>query len=222
MVLGMKSKALYFLMAAAVAVTFIIVETVPAQLGHALVPAKLQSVNRLAKSARLLEQGQVTAVVRSSKSARLPSIAQGPVLIPFVAVIAAANSRSTSERTATQLVARASKAGRLVQTADHKSRLPAERANRLAKAGRLTKAYPDQFVARSLKMDSLKVIFAALAPTEQRVKAAPAIVPEPMVIDTGVSAQGGALVFVPVSVSFSRSTNVLADTSQDDARAETL
>ena len=218
----MKSKALCFLMAAAVAVTFVIVETVPARIGHALVPAALQSVNRLAKSGRLSERDGMVAVLRSSKSARLTSAARGPVLFPVVAFIPTAKVPDTSNRLAAQRVARDGKAGRLMQVADHKSNAPVERANRVAKASRLTKSYTDQFVARGLKTDSLKVIFAALTPTKKRAKAAPTTMPEPMVIDTGVPAQGGPLVFVPVSVSLSQSSNVLADPLQHGARAETL
>ena len=96
------------------------------------------------------------------------------------------------------------------------------RANRSAKAGRLTTASADQLVARGLKTDSLKLIFAALSPTDRRDEAAAPVVPAPMVIDSGVSAQGGPLVFVPVNVSFNRTTNVTAERLSVNARAETL
>jgi len=209
-------------MAAAVAVTFVIVETIPARLGHALVPVKLQSVNRLAKSGRLFEHGVMTAVARSSKSARLTSTVRGPVLFPVVAFFPTAKVPDTLNRLAAQRVARDGKAGRLIHIAGDKSKAPVERANRVAKAGQLTESYTEQFVARGLKTDSLKVIFAALTPTKKRAKAASPIIPEPMVIDTSVPAQGGPLVFVPVSVSFSQSTNVLIDPLHRSARAETL
>lgn len=215
----MKSKALYFLMAAAVVLTFATIETVTVRLGHAIVPMKLETVNRLAKSGPLLAQDRLVAVVRGSKSGRLSVLPQRPVLLPFVV----ANRSATVDHGAVQVVSRDGKAGRLIQSAALEARTPAVRANRSAKASRLaTVSAADRLVARGLKTDSLKLIFAALSPAEQRDKATAPVMPAPMVIDSGVPAQGGPLVFVPVSVSFSQSTNVTAERVARDARAETL
>ncbi len=218
----MKSKALYFLMAVAVVLTFTTVETVSSRLGHTLVPFKPETVNRLAKSSPLLDHGIEVAVVRGSKSGRLSATTQGPVLLPFVVASRTAMSEHLAGRKAVQFVSREGKAGRLIRSAALETRPGAERANRSAKAGRLTTAAADRLVARGLKTDSLKLIFAALSPADRRGKAAAPVMPAPMVIDSGVSAQGGPLVFVPVNVSFSRTTNVTAESLSDVARAETL
>ena len=77
-------------------------------------------------------------------------------------------------------------------------------------------------MARSIKTDSLKLIFAALTSVEGPEKTAASAAPAPMVIDGGVSAQGGPLVFVPVTVSLNRLTNVAAEPLDSGAPAKIL
>jgi len=215
----MKSKALYFLMAAAIALTFVTVETISTRIGHAVVPIKLEAVNRLRKTDRLFDRVASITVARGAKTALLTSVRQVPGPVMFVAANRDGKADRLAQRRITQAVVRTGKTGPLVRSVALKPRAPSERANRLEKAGRLAKASADQFVARGIKTDSLKLIFAALTSVEGSEKTA---APAPMVIDGGVAAQGGPLVFVPVTVSLNRLTNVAAEPLDSGAPAKTL
>ena len=218
----MKSKALYFLMAAAIALTFVTVETISTRIGHAVVPIKLEAVNRLGKTDRLFDRVASITVVRGAKTALLTAVRQVPGPVVFVAANRDGKADRLAQRRITQAVVRTGKTGALVRTAALKPQAPSERANRLEKASRLAKASADQFVARGIKTDSLKLIFAALTSVEGPEKTLAPAAPEPMVIDGGVAAQGGPLVFVPVTVSLNRQTNVAAEPLDSGAPAKTL
>ena len=153
-------------MAAAIALTFVTVETISTRIGHAVVPIKLEAVNRLGKTDRLFDRVASITVVRGAKTALLTAVRQVPGPVVFVAANRDGKADRLAQRRITQAVVRTGKTGALVRTAALEPQAPSERANRLEKASRLAKASADQFVARGIKTDSLKLIFAALTSVE--------------------------------------------------------
>ena len=67
---GTRKISLYFLMACAVVLSIVSVETVSSRLGHAIVPVQLEAVNRTAKGNRLPSQPTIHERTRWAQGGR--------------------------------------------------------------------------------------------------------------------------------------------------------
>ncbi|MGI9414806.1 MAG: hypothetical protein ACR2PM_14120 [Hyphomicrobiales bacterium] len=221
MTLGMPKKSIYFLMAFAVVMSITTFDTISVRMGHALVPFKLEVVNRIAKGHRLSDLAMAETVARGGKAARLATAVRAPAQAIFVTANRATKASRLARHLTEQRVARSGKTAPLAGLIALRPKSPSAQANQVANAGRLSGPASEQLVARSHKTDTLRLIFAELKSLEKSVETVASITAPPS-IDSGVSAQGGTLVFVPVTVPVDRLTNVVAEPIDSGAPAKTL